>query len=132
MLPVPVAMDTAVIAKGRNILLVDDDPTVRESIKLLLSIDRHTVTEASNGHEALLLFTGARYDLVILDYLMPDMLGEELAQHIKALSPTQPIVMVTAYLEKLVNSGKPADVLLGKPLSIEDLRQAMARPQLNH
>lgn len=119
-------MDTAIIAKGKHILLVDDDPAVRESIKLFLSIDRHTVTEASSGHEALLLFTGERFDLVIMDYLMPDMLGEELAQQIKNLAPKQPVVMVTAYLEKLVNQGKPADALLGKPLSIEALRRAMA------
>ncbi|MCL4786166.1 MAG: response regulator [Verrucomicrobia bacterium] len=119
-------MDTAIIAKGKHILLVDDDPAVRESIKLFLSIDRHTVTEASSGHEALHLFTGERFDLVIMDYLMPDMLGEELAQQIKNLAPKQPVVMVTAYLEKLVNQGKPADALLGKPLSIEALRRAMA------
>lgn len=120
-------MDKGVIAKGKHILLVDDDPAVRESLKLLLSIDRHTVTEASSGHEALHLFTGAQFDLVILDYLMPDMLGEELARHIKNLAPNQPILMVTAYLEKLVNAGKPADALLGKPISVEDLRRAMAR-----
>ncbi len=119
-------MDTASIAKGKHILLVDDDPAVRESIKLFLSIDRHTVTEACSGHEALHLFTGERFDLVIMDYLMPDMLGEELAQQIKNLAPKQPVVMVTAYLEKLVNQGKPADALLGKPLSIEALRRAMA------
>ena len=115
-------------AQAKSILLVEDDPDVRGSIKLLLSIDRHTVTEAANGHEALQLFTGSRYDLVITDYRMPGMLGDELAQNIKNLVPTQPILMVTAYLEKLVDAGKPADAVIGKPLSIDDLRRAMARP----
>jgi CheY-like chemotaxis protein len=118
-------MNTAVAAKGKSILLVDDDPAVRESIKLLLSIDRHKVTEAASGHEALHLFTGMQYDLVITDYLMPGMLGDELAQHIKNIAPTQPILIVTAYLEKIVNAGKPADALLGKPLSVDDLRRAV-------
>jgi CheY-like chemotaxis protein len=107
---------------------VEDDPEVRDSIKLLLSIDRHMVTEAANGHEALQLFTGSQFDLVITDYLMPGMLGDELAQNIKSLAPAQPILMVTAYLEKLIEAGKPADAVLGKPLSIGDLRRAMAGP----
>jgi len=88
-------MSTAVSAQGKNILLVDDDPGVRASIKLLLNIYRHTVTEAANGHEALQLFTGSRYDFVIIDYRMPGMLGDELARNIKNLAPTQPILMVT-------------------------------------
>ena len=83
-------MSTAVSARRKSILLVEDDPAVRESIRLLLSIDRHTVTEAANGREALHIFTGSRYDLVITDYLMPEMLGDELAQNIKNLAPTQP------------------------------------------
>ncbi len=116
--------------KGRNILLVDDDPATRETIKLLLSIDRHSVTEAGSGHEALQLFTGSRYDLVITDYLMPEMLGDELAQNIKNLEPSQPILMVTAWLEKLANTGKPTDAVLSKPFSIDDLRKAMAGSSL--
>lgn len=127
MLIVSMTMNTNVSTRGKSILLVDDDPAVRSSIKLLLSIDRHIVTEAANGHEALQLFTGSRYDLVITDYLMAGMLGDELAQNIKNLAPAQPILMVTAYLEKLVDAGKPADAVLGKPLSIDDLRRAMAR-----
>lgn len=93
-----------------------------------LSIDRHTVTEAANGLEALHLFTGSQYDLVITDYLMPGMLGDELARNIKNIAPAQPILMVTAYFEKLVDDGRPADAVLAKPLSIDDLRRAMARP----
>jgi CheY-like chemotaxis protein len=106
MLIISITMSTAVSAQGKSILLVDDDPAVRASIKLLLSIDRHTVTEAADGHEALQLFTGSRYDLVIIDYRMPGMLGDELARNIKNLSPAQPILMVTAYLEKLVDAGQ--------------------------
>ncbi len=121
-------MNTATWVSGKNILLVEDDLAVRESIKLLLSIDRHTVTEAANGHQALQLFTGSSYDLVITDYFMPEMLGDELAQNVKNLVPSQPVLMVTAYMEKLADHGKPADAVLAKPFGINDLRQAMARP----
>jgi CheY-like chemotaxis protein len=119
-------MSTVPNIRGKSILLVDDDPAVRESIKLLLSIDRHVVTEAASGHEALQLFTGSRYDYVITDYFMPEMLGEQLAQNIKSLAPGQPVLMITAYVEKLVKAGTHADAVLGKPLSVDDLRQAMA------
>ena len=121
-------MNAAVSSPGKNILLVDDDPAVRESVRLLLSIDRHTVTEAANGQEALQLFAGSRYDLVITDYLMPEMLGDELAKNIRSIAPAQPILLVTGYLDQLADAGKSADAVLGKPLSVEDLRRAMARP----
>ena len=128
MLLVSMTMNTAVNAPAKNILIVDDDSMVRGSIKLLLSIDRHNVTEAANGHEALQLFTGSQYDLVITDYFMPGMRGDELAQNIKNIAPAQPVLMLTAYVEKLLDGGKPADAVLGKPLSIDDLRRAVARP----
>ena len=118
-------MNTQVTVSGKKILLVDDDPAARESIKLLLSLDRHTVTEAANAHEALQLFTGSTYDLVITDYLMPNMLGDDLARNIKHIAPRQPILLVTAYLEKLIDAGNFADGVLGKPFSVDDLRRWM-------
>ncbi len=120
----------AVVAEvsPKRILLVEDDPAVRQSIKLLLGLDRHAVTEAANGPEALRFFSGADYDLVITDYLMPEMLGDELARSLKQLVPTQPVLMLTAYVERLGDAGKPADLIMPKPFSLEGLRQAIARP----
>ena len=111
----------------KNILVVDDDPATRESIKLLLDIDRHLVTVASNGTEALELFRKWGFDLVITDYLMPGMLGDELAKRIRCFTPSQPILMVTAYVEKLIAAGQPSDSMLNKPWSVDELRRAVAR-----
>lgn len=111
----------------KRILLVDDDASVRASLKLILSIDRHEVTEASSGGEALLAFSTANYDLVIIDYFMPDMLGDALAQNLRLLVPAQPIILLTAYREKIVEPSLVADVVLGKPVSIEELRAAVTR-----
>ena len=120
-------MDTSVIIQGKRILLVDDDAAVRSSIRLLLSIDRHIVTEAASAQEALHLFTGATYDLVIMDYFMPDTLGDQLVQNMRQLVPGQPVLMVSAYLEKLVDAGHAADALLGKPVNRDDLRREITR-----
>lgn len=120
-------MDTTVITQGKRILLVDDDASVRASLKLLLNIDRHLVTEAANADEAMLLFSGTQYDLVIVDYFMPDKLGKELIASIRQIAPAQPILMVTAYMEKLVAADQTADILLGKPLNRDDLRRAITK-----
>ncbi len=120
-------MNRPVSTSRKNILVVDDDPATRASIKLLLNIDRHTVTEASNGYEALELFKSQTYDLVITDYLMPGMLGDELARSIWSIAPAQPVLMVTAYVEKLLTAGHPVGTMLGKPWNVGDLRRAVAR-----
>lgn len=112
---------------GKRILLVEDDSLARQSIKLLLNIDRHAVTEASGPAEAQALFDQSPFDLVISDYFMPDMLGNELAASIWRQAPSQPIVIMSGYCEKLVQSGVPADNLLAKPFSVEQLRDAIAK-----
>ena len=111
---------------GKQILLVDDDQGARQSIKLLLTIDRHRVREAQNGREAMELFNQNVFDLVIIDYFMPQMQGKELASNLK-LSAAVPILMVTAYAEKLVEMDIQVDGILAKPFGIAELRQAIAK-----
>jgi len=112
---------------GRRILVVEDDPAVRDSIALLLRIDRHVVTEAANGREALDFVSRQPFDLVVLDFAMPGMLGGEVALKIKLSNPTLPVLMVTAHLEKLNDSDKPVDAVLGKPFALDELRSAIAK-----
>ena len=112
---------------GKRILLVEDDRGARESIKLLLTIDRHEVVEATRGVEAIELLKSQPFDLAILDYFMPEMPGNEVALHFRSIAPSMPILMITAYLEKLGDSEKPVDAVIGKPFAIEELRQAIAK-----
>jgi len=112
---------------GKRILLVDDDRGARASIKLLLTIDRHNVVEASGGAEAIELLKGQTFDLAILDYFMPDLQGSQVALRFREMAPSMPILMVTAYLERLEDSYKQVDAAIGKPFSIEELRQAIAK-----
>ena len=112
--------------RRKRILLVDDQESVREAISFLLRLDHHTVIEAADGVVALELFMRGRFDLVITDFDMPRMKGNELAAKIKQAHPTQPILMLTAYAERLRDSDNPVDVILDKPFQLQDLRQAMA------
>jgi CheY-like chemotaxis protein len=110
----------------KRILLADDQQLVRETIALLLSLDEHTVIEAADGAEALALFKPGHFDLVITDFEMPHMKGDELASKIKEAWPAQPVVMISAYVEQLRRSDSPVDALLEKPFHLEDLRRVMA------
>ncbi len=111
----------------KRILLVEDDRMARESIKLLLMIDRHDVTEAENSQQALQLFVPGRFDLVMIDYFMPNVQGNVLAAKIKQIDLGQPILLVTAFAEQLVDFGLPVDGILPKPFGIAELRQAVAQ-----
>jgi DNA-binding response OmpR family regulator len=109
----------------RRILIVEDDQTVRQTVKLLLSVDEHTVFEAEDATGALETLNQHRFDLVITDFDMPGMKGDELALRIKRQSPSQPILMMTACAERLCDLDNGADALLTKPFAFEDLRRAI-------
>ena len=111
----------------KRILLVEDEQAVRQAIALLLGLDQHIVVEAASGMEALTLFKTSQFDLVITDFQMPQMKGNELAARIKQVSPAQPVLMITAYAEQLGPANHPVDALLDKPFSIRDLRAVMSQ-----
>jgi CheY-like chemotaxis protein len=116
--------------KQRRILVVDDEPFVCDAVKMMLAFDGHVVETAGNGREALAMFEGGKFDLVITDFSMPGMKGDELAAAIKARDPNQPVVMVTAYAEMLQASGNPMtgiDFIISKPFLLENLREAIAK-----
>jgi CheY-like chemotaxis protein len=114
----------------RHILIVDDEPLVRQTVQMLLQDDGYLVDEAKNGVEALALFEPGKFDMIFTDYLMPEMKGDQLAAAIKQRSPRQPVVMLTAYPEKIhcydfLLCG--VDSIVCKPFGLETLRTAIAR-----
>jgi CheY-like chemotaxis protein len=112
-------------SRGRRILLVDDDPGVREVVGFVLGLDHHRVVEARNGKEALGRFQQEGFDLVITDYAMPEMNGQELASRLRQLKQEQRILMISGHANLLPHVGRDVDLLLGKPFSIQGLRQAI-------
>jgi YesN/AraC family two-component response regulator len=110
--------------QGKRILLVEDERAVREALRLLLCKDAHIVVEANNGAEAFALFVGSKFDLVMTDFEMPFVKGDELATKIKRVAPQQPILMVTAF-DHRPNFQNPVDAVMKKPLDCARLRETM-------
>ena len=110
---------------GKRILLVEDERSVRDTLRQLLCLDDHTVVEANNGAEALGLFAQHQFDVVLTDYVMPFIKGTELAARIKQLAPDQPILMITAYGIK-PGPHNSVDAVLRKPFDLGQLRSALA------
>lgn len=111
-------------SREKHILVVEDEPMVAETLRLVLELQRHKVDLASSGAEALALFKAADYDLVLTDLSMPAMDGLQLAQSIKRLSPVCPVILITAHADTLGASlGKfsKVDLVLGKPLTMTTL-----------
>ena len=74
------------------------------------------------------MFAPGKFDLVFTDYLMPEMKGDQLAAAIKRRSPKQPVVMITAFPEKLQSSDCPlggVDSFICKPIELDTLRTAL-------
>lgn len=81
----------------KRILCVDDDPSTLEIRKLLLDAAGYQTLTANSGKEALrLLREESRIDLALLDYAMPGMNGDELAENIRMQYPALPLVAVSA------------------------------------
>jgi len=122
-------MDENAIAP-RRILVVDDEPYVCEALKMMLAIDGHEVFTATAALDALQLFDQRPFDLVITDYSMPGMKGDELAAAIKSRNPALPIIMISAYVEKLTGENSPVacvNELIGKPFRLDQIKSAMTR-----
>jgi len=118
-------MENQLALCGKRILLVDDERTFRETVRSLLDNDDHIVVEANNGAEALALFAKDRFDLVLVDWEMPFIQGNELAAQIRQLAPTQRILMITGYPRRPGRTN-PVDAVLCKPFNLKHLRTAMA------
>ena len=78
-----------------RILVVDDDPSVQTALRILLARDGYAVATAGNGLQALEAFADERFDLVVLDWMMPEMDGLEACRRIRDRSAV-PILMLTA------------------------------------
>ena len=85
--------------KENNLLIVDDDPYVLESLSSLLAAFGYTVSTSQNAPDALEKIKKLRFDAVLTDIKMPDVTGIELLRHIRAIDPQLPVILLTAFAE---------------------------------
>jgi DNA-binding NtrC family response regulator len=114
----------------RLILIVEDDPKVGESIRLLLKKRGYEILLASNGKEALSLFRQETVDLVITDLVMPKMDGIELLEAVKHLRPETEVIVISAQgtIEKAVQAMKlGAFDFIEKPINPRVISLVMER-----
>ena len=106
-----------------KILVVDDEPNIREVVGLYLRQDGHAVVVAADGEEALRLYRQARPDLVVLDLMLPGLSGLEVCRRIQG-ERRVPLIMLTAKGEeedRIVGLGVGADDYVVKPFSSREL-----------
>ncbi len=111
-----------------RILVIDDEPIIREVLHEILSREGHTLTVAPDAESGLKALERDEFDLVILDLMLPGMGGLETLKEIRRLDPDQVVVMVTAYgsVETAVQAMRMgAHDYLTKPFKNEDVLRTL-------
>lgn len=112
-----------------NVLLVEDDPNIRDIEAAYLRGDGHAVVTATNGQEGLATFRATPFDLVVADRAMPEMNGDQMTDAIKSLAADTPVIMVTGFADRPLDNHPTTalpDLVLAKPITQATLRQAIA------
>jgi DNA-binding NtrC family response regulator len=125
---------TVLPSASGSILIIDDEVAIRESLQTLLEFEGYQVETAASGEEGLAHMAERIYDLVLLDYALPDRNGLEILAEIRDRDPQYAVIMITAYgtVENAVKAiqGGAAN-FLQKPWDNEkllaDVRNAVAR-----
>jgi len=114
----------------RKILVVDDEATVCRSIRKALARDDYEIDVALSGEEGLKMEQQKKYDVIIVDLMMPGLNGMDLLKSLKTISPAVQVVMITGY-PTMKNTLQAMQIgafdFLPKPFLPYDLRNLVAR-----
>jgi DNA-binding NtrC family response regulator len=121
-------------ASAGSVLIVDDEAAIRESLQTLLEFEGYSVEVAADGNEGLTHIAERPFDLVLLDFAMPERNGIEILREIRERDSELPVIMITAYgtVENAVNAMQAgANNFIQKPWDNEkllaDVRAAVGR-----
>ena len=106
------------------LLIVDDDPELLKTLTESLEKEGHKCISCNNGQDALLNLRRQQFDLVVLDWTMPDFTGIDICRRLRQTSNTTPVLMLTArdsIDERVVALDCGADDYLTKPFDIKEL-----------
>jgi len=127
--PPPVARRPASGAESVRVLVIDDEPFVRDTLGEMLRQQHHQVVVADDGASGLARFREGAFDMVMTDLAMPGMSGWQVAQAVKAVRPQVPVVLVTGWgvevqADQLQTHG--VDRVMSKPFRFEDVQDVVA------
>ena len=107
-----------------RILIAEDDPNIRLGLVATLESDGYAVTAASDGAQALRLFPQEKFDLVVLDIMMPKASGYDVCRELRAQGARVPVLFLTAKgeeIDKVVGLKLGADDYVTKPFGVHEL-----------
>ena len=116
--------------KPVRILVIDDEPVIRDLLDDMLSLRGYTVDTAEDGEAGLAKAQEASYDIVFTDIRMPGISGVEVYRRIKVISPESQVIVMTGYgleemIQQALNMGAFADVK--KPFDLETIYELVER-----
>ncbi len=108
-----------------SVLLVEDDPDILELLNIHLADEGYELTQVTDGNSGYQQTQDNRFDLIILDLMLPGMDGIELCKKVRANDDTTPVLMLTAKseeIDRVVGLECGADDYMTKPFSIRELK----------
>ena len=110
-----------------SVLVIDDEPDVRDLVADMLASSGHRVTVASGGREGLARLRERAYDLVLTDLAMPDVGGWEVARAVKTVRRDIPVLLLTGLADPVESPASGlVDGILRKPFGVDELADAVA------
>jgi PAS domain S-box-containing protein len=121
-------LNTSALGTARTVLVVDDDPDVRQFLVLSLETLGCKVFEADSAEHGLMLLDAAKPDLLLLDFAMPGMNGAQMAKVVRQRHHNLPIVFASGYSETaaIEEAVGEAAILLRKPFGVADLERMLS------
>ena len=118
-----------------RILVVDDEPGIREFLQIMLEREGYEVSSAENGTEAISRFKKKKYDVVIADIKMPKVSGLEVLSSVKELSPETSVILITAHASfesavEAMNEG--AYDYITKPFNVDEIKVTVSNALQNN
>lgn len=107
-----------------RILLVEDEESLRESLKLNLELEDYEVVATDNGKDAIKYFHEQHFDLAILDVMLPEVDGFQICEQIRLTNMDMPVIFLTAKdaaTDRIAGLKRGADDYITKPFNLEEL-----------
>ena len=127
---VPTCQEEDAVITDKNVLVVDDDPCIVELLSAMLSLEGYAVRTATSAGQAMQLARGLAPDIVLVDWMMPEMDGMDLCRMLKKHTETAsvPVIVISANDRVRTASREAgADAWLLKPFDLDDLLACVRR-----